>query len=55
MIKKLLEAEKRLKVYIDELEPHRDQMPDGAFKHLTTAENLMQNRRSLLEKKENAR
>jgi hypothetical protein len=50
-IKTLLEAEKRLASLITELEPHKDEMPAGAFRHLTTAENLMQNRRANLEKK----
>lgn len=49
-IKHLLEAEKRLAHFIDELEPHRAELPAGAFRHLTTAENELQNRRAKLEK-----
>ena len=50
-IRKLLESEKKLTAYIDELESHKAELPDGAFKWLTTAENILQNRRANLEKR----
>ena len=49
-IKHLLEAEKKLTGYINELEAHKDELPAGAFRHLTTAENLMTNKRAKMEK-----
>ena len=48
-IKRLLEAEKWLGAIIDILTPHKDELPAGAFQHLTAAENLIQNRRAGLE------
>lgn len=49
-IKALLRAEQRLAAIINELEAHRDELPAGAFRHLTTAENLLQNKRANLER-----
>lgn len=49
-IKTLLEAEKKLTGYINALEPHKAQLPTGAFQHLPTAENMIINKRAKLEK-----
>lgn len=48
-VKQLLESEKRLAHFIDQIEGDRGNVPAGAFQFLTTAEGELQNRRAKLE------
>lgn len=50
-IKQLLETEKKLAHFINEIEGDKKNAPVGAFKFLTTAEDIIQNRRANMERK----